>query len=205
LRCEHIWICVAQAVVDDPIALVEQSNDLVSIVIWHLDHALRCQAGAFEESKLASDRVRQIASSHRDSVIEAEPTGEIRLPHSRSTRRELNAKSNGQDDFAERLRRLPFRDEWFRQKPWMAYRPPGEGEPPGGLIVLVPRWPMTTKDAAVESMKQVVAAVDGWEDFFTGHGVGARDMDQLVQYIDGSDLKAQRTEFGGKKVNGASR
>jgi serine/threonine-protein kinase HipA len=62
-----------------------------------------------------------------------------------------------------------------------------------------------TRDAAVESVKQVVAAVDGWKEFFTGHGVGARDMDQLVQYIDGSDLKAQRAEFGDKKVNGASR
>jgi len=52
-----------------------------------------------------------------------------------------------------------------------------------------------TKDAAVELIKQVVKVVDGWAEFFKDHGVRARDMDHLAQYIDGPALGAQRAEF----------
>lgn len=52
-----------------------------------------------------------------------------------------------------------------------------------------------TKDAAVESIKRVVAVIDGWAEFFKGHGVCARDMDRLAQYIDGPALRSQRAEF----------
>lgn len=53
-----------------------------------------------------------------------------------------------------------------------------------------------SKDAAVESIKKIVAAVDGWKEFFQGHGVGARDLELMAQYIDGPALKVQRAGFG---------
>ena len=52
-----------------------------------------------------------------------------------------------------------------------------------------------TKDVAVEAVKRVAAAVDGWKEFFQGLGVSKRDLDQMSQYIDGPNLKAQRAEF----------
>lgn len=52
-----------------------------------------------------------------------------------------------------------------------------------------------TKDVAVEAVKHVAAAVDGWKEFFQGLGVSKRDLDQMSQYIDGPNLKAQRAEF----------
>jgi serine/threonine-protein kinase HipA len=56
-----------------------------------------------------------------------------------------------------------------------------------------------TKDAAVDSIKQVVATVDGWKEFFKAQGVSVKDLDRMAQYIDGPFLKAQRAEFGGRK------
>lgn len=52
-----------------------------------------------------------------------------------------------------------------------------------------------TKDMAVEAVKRVAAALDGWMEFFRGQGVSSRDLDQMAQYIDGPNLKAQRAEF----------
>ena len=54
-----------------------------------------------------------------------------------------------------------------------------------------------SKDAAVASIRRVVATVDQWKESFTAHGVSARDLDRMAQYIDGAWLKAQRLEFGG--------
>jgi serine/threonine-protein kinase HipA len=54
-----------------------------------------------------------------------------------------------------------------------------------------------SKDAAVASIRRVVATVDQWKEAFTAHGVSARDLDRMAQYIDGAWLKAQRLEFGG--------
>jgi serine/threonine-protein kinase HipA len=51
------------------------------------------------------------------------------------------------------------------------------------------------KDSAVEVIKRVAAGVDGWKDFFQRQGVSARDLDSMAQYIDGPDLRAQRSEF----------
>jgi len=61
------------------------------------------------------------------------------------------------------------------------------------------------KDAAVEAVKRVAAAVDGWKEFFRGQGVSNRDVDQMAQYIDGSHLKAQRAEFIDRKTRDLSR
>jgi len=55
-----------------------------------------------------------------------------------------------------------------------------------------------TKDAAVASIRRVVAAVAGWKEFFQSQGVSARDVDRMAQYIDGPVLKPQRIGFGGK-------
>lgn len=52
-----------------------------------------------------------------------------------------------------------------------------------------------SKDAAVESIKRIVTAVDRWKAFFQAHGVADRDLQLLAQYIDGPTLKAQREEF----------
>jgi serine/threonine-protein kinase HipA len=54
-----------------------------------------------------------------------------------------------------------------------------------------------SKDAAVASIRRVVATVDQWKESFTSHGVSARDLDRMAQYIDGPWLKAQRLEFWG--------
>lgn len=62
-----------------------------------------------------------------------------------------------------------------------------------------------TKDTAVEAVKRVASAVDGWKEFFQGHGVSNRDLDQLAQYIDGPNLKDQRDEFINRKTKGLSR
>lgn len=51
------------------------------------------------------------------------------------------------------------------------------------------------KDSAVEMVKHVAAAVDGWKYFFQQQGVLARDLDSLAQYIDGPHLRAQRLDF----------
>lgn len=61
-----------------------------------------------------------------------------------------------------------------------------------------------TKDAAVESIKRVVAVVDGWKEFFKIQGVSERDLDRMAQYIDGTFLKSQRTNFRGKQFKGIS-
>jgi len=52
-----------------------------------------------------------------------------------------------------------------------------------------------TKDAAVESIKKVVATVDGWKEFFKAQGVADRDLNRMAQYIDGPLLQLQRAEF----------
>lgn len=62
-----------------------------------------------------------------------------------------------------------------------------------------------SKDTAVEAVKRVVAVVDTWKDYFRKLGVVDRDMDQLAQYIDGPNLKAQRAEFVDRKSVGISR
>ena len=51
------------------------------------------------------------------------------------------------------------------------------------------------KDAAVEVVRSVVTAVDGWKENFRAQGVRERDLDRLAQYIDRPLLKAQRAEF----------
>lgn len=61
------------------------------------------------------------------------------------------------------------------------------------------------KDAAVESVKRIVAAVDRWKEFFQGHGVVARDLEQLAQYIDGPTLRAQREAFRDRTSRAISR
>lgn len=50
-------------------------------------------------------------------------------------------------------------------------------------------------DSAVEIVKRVAVAVDGWKDFFQRQGVSARDLDILAQYIDGPYLRAQRSDL----------
>ena len=62
-----------------------------------------------------------------------------------------------------------------------------------------------TKDVAVETVTRVAVAVDGWKEFFRGLGVSKRDLDQMTQYIDGPNLKAQRAEFIDSKTPGLSR
>lgn len=52
-----------------------------------------------------------------------------------------------------------------------------------------------TKDAAVEVIKSVVTAVQGWQDNFRALGVKAQDVEMMAQYIDGPRLKAQRAAF----------
>jgi serine/threonine-protein kinase HipA len=51
------------------------------------------------------------------------------------------------------------------------------------------------KDAALESITKIAAAVDRWKEFFQALGVADRDLQRLAQYIDGPTLKAQRKEF----------
>ncbi|MEO6276395.1 type II toxin-antitoxin system HipA family toxin [Roseateles sp.] len=62
-----------------------------------------------------------------------------------------------------------------------------------------------TKGVAIEAVKRVAVAVDGWKEFFRGVGVSNRDLDQMSQYIDGPNLKAQRAEFIDRKTPGLSR
>ena len=52
-----------------------------------------------------------------------------------------------------------------------------------------------TRDSAVEVIKAVVAAVDGWKENFRALGVKERDLEMMAQYIDGSVLKEQRAAF----------
>lgn len=61
------------------------------------------------------------------------------------------------------------------------------------------------KDSAIEVVKQVAAAVDGWKDFFQQQGVSARDIESLAQYIDGPHLRAQRSDFLPSVSKGLSR
>ncbi|MBU3738366.1 MAG: type II toxin-antitoxin system HipA family toxin [Rhodoferax sp.] len=51
------------------------------------------------------------------------------------------------------------------------------------------------KDSAVELIRRVVAAVDGWKAFFRSQGVSDTDLERMAQYIDGPSLLAQRAEF----------
>lgn len=61
------------------------------------------------------------------------------------------------------------------------------------------------RDSAIETVKRVAAAVEGWKAFFQRHGVSARDLDNLAQYIDGPQLRAQRAEFLPTVSKGLSR
>jgi len=56
-----------------------------------------------------------------------------------------------------------------------------------------------TKDSAVEVVKQITAAVDGWKENFRSQGVKERDLETMAQYIDGPFLKAQRAAFSQPK------
>lgn len=58
------------------------------------------------------------------------------------------------------------------------------------------------KDMVVEVVKCVVVVVDGWKKFFQGFGVSNCDLDQLVQYIDGLNLKEQCVEFIDRIIQG---
>lgn len=62
-----------------------------------------------------------------------------------------------------------------------------------------------TKDSAVEVVKRVVAAVDGWKENFRALGVKKRDLETMAQYIDGPFLKAQRAAFSQQKSIGISK
>jgi serine/threonine-protein kinase HipA len=61
------------------------------------------------------------------------------------------------------------------------------------------------KDAAVEVIKRVVTAVDGWKETLRAQGVRERDLEMMAQYIDGPRLKAQRAEFMKQVSIGISR
>lgn len=50
-------------------------------------------------------------------------------------------------------------------------------------------------DAARAVVTEVSAAVAGWKDAFTAHGVTGRDIDLLAQYIDSERLRLQREGF----------
>jgi serine/threonine-protein kinase HipA len=52
-----------------------------------------------------------------------------------------------------------------------------------------------SKDSAVEVVRQVAAAVNGWQENFRSLGVKERDLEMMAQYIDGPFLKAQRAAF----------
>jgi serine/threonine-protein kinase HipA len=52
-----------------------------------------------------------------------------------------------------------------------------------------------SKVSAVEVVKQVAFAVDGWQENFRSLGVKERDLEMMAQYIDGPFLKAQRAAF----------
>jgi serine/threonine-protein kinase HipA len=56
-----------------------------------------------------------------------------------------------------------------------------------------------TKDAAVEVVKQLAFAVDGWKENFRSQGVEERDLETMAQYIDGPFLMAQRAAFSQPK------
>jgi serine/threonine-protein kinase HipA len=62
-----------------------------------------------------------------------------------------------------------------------------------------------TKDSAVEVIKRVVAAVDGWKENFRALGVKERDLELMAQDIDGPLLKAQRAVFSKQKSIEVSR
>jgi len=50
-------------------------------------------------------------------------------------------------------------------------------------------------DEAAREVAAVIAVVAGWKEHFSSTGVTPRDIDNLVQRIDGPDLLAQRTGF----------
>ena len=56
-----------------------------------------------------------------------------------------------------------------------------------------------SKDSAVEVVKQLAIAVDGWQENFRSPGVKERDLEMMAQYIDGPYLKAQRAAFSQPK------
>lgn len=56
-----------------------------------------------------------------------------------------------------------------------------------------------SKDAAVEVVKQLAIAVDGWQAHLRSLGVKERDLEMMAQYIDGPSLKAQRAAFSQPK------
>lgn len=51
------------------------------------------------------------------------------------------------------------------------------------------------RDEAVGIVKAVCQCVAGWREHFARHGVAARDMELLAQYIDGRSLLEQRKEY----------
>ena len=57
-------------------------------------------------------------------------------------------------------------------------------------------------DAARAVIKEVSTGVAGWKKAFTRHGVIARDIELLAQYIDGDKLRLQRNEFAGSGADG---
>lgn len=52
-----------------------------------------------------------------------------------------------------------------------------------------------TTDMAVETIKRVATHVDGWKESFGLQGVLPRDIDSMIQYIDGPNLRNQRLAF----------
>lgn len=56
-----------------------------------------------------------------------------------------------------------------------------------------------TQDSAVEVIKQIAYAVNGWQENFRSLGVNERDVEMMAQYIDGPFLKPQRAAFSQQK------
>lgn len=51
------------------------------------------------------------------------------------------------------------------------------------------------RDQAIGIVKEVCKCVAGWKEHFAQHGVTARDIELLAQYIDGRSLLEQRNEY----------
>lgn len=51
------------------------------------------------------------------------------------------------------------------------------------------------RDPAISIVREVCKCVAGWKEHFARHGVPARDMELLSQYIDGRSLLEQRNEY----------
>ena len=51
------------------------------------------------------------------------------------------------------------------------------------------------RDQAIGIVKEVCKCVAGWKEHFAQHGVTARDIELLTQYIDGRSLLEQRNEY----------